>query len=364
MHRPIDRILLALTILLVVGGLIILASASSSISEQNFGNTYHYEIRQLLAVLVGFAALFVASRISYRVWRRVALPLLLVSIALAVAVFSRFGFSHGGATRWLNLGPLTFQPSEALKISLILYLATWLDRRKTEAKEFLSAFLPFLIVTGAVAAILVAQRDLGTLIVIGSSAAVLYFLGGGRVTQLGALILLALVAGVILISFEPYRANRITAFLHPNSDPAGASYHIRQALIAIGSGGFFGKGYGQSAAKTHYLPEAAGDSVFAVYVEEFGLVGALGMLAAYLAFFFRCLLLARRIPDFFGKLLAAGVGSLVIIQALVHMGAISGVIPLTGIPLPFVSYGGTALVMMLGAVGIVLSASREQRNEG
>ncbi|MBI4132287.1 MAG: putative lipid II flippase FtsW [Candidatus Sungbacteria bacterium] len=359
MRRRVDYPLLAITLALTVAGLLILSSASVVISQKNFGTPYYYVLRHGIAALAGLGALFVCQAIPYKLWRKFSLPLLGLSMFLVAAVFiPALGLEFGGARRWLDIGPLSIQPSEILKVSLILYLASWLDRRKTRPKGFATAFVPFLLIISIVGALLVLQPDIGTLIVTAGAAAILYFLGGGRASQLASLAALAVVALAAIVSVAPYRVARLLVFLKPDLDPQGIGYHISQALIAIGSGGFWGRGFGQSIQKFNYLPEPIGDSVFAIIVEEFGFLGGIALACAFLIFFLRAMAVARRAPDFFGKLLVAGIASLIALQAFINMAAITGLMPLTGIPLPFISYGGTALVATLGVVGIMLNVSK------
>lgn len=360
MRRHIDYPFLAITLVLTVAGLLIISSASVVLSRDNFGTPYYYVLHHALAVLVGLAAMAAARFIPYKLWKRVALPLLVLSLLLVAAVFApQFGAELGGAKRWLRAGPITIQPSEILKISLILYLAGWLDARKGRVGGLASSFIPFLAIMGVVGFLLVIQPDIGTLLVTGGSAVILYFLGGGKVSQIIALVLLAAVGifAVVQIS-PPYQAKRLLVFFNPGLDPQGAGYHINQALIAVGSGGFWGRGFGQSIQKFNYLPEPVGDSVFAVVVEEFGFAGGLVLCSLFFIFFLRAILIARRAPDFFGKLVVAGIASLITFQAFINMAAISGLLPLTGVPLPFISYGGTSLVSTLAMVGIALNVSR------
>lgn len=359
MRRRVDRPLFILAIILTVAGLLVISSASVVVSQKNFGTPYYYFLHQLAAAGVGFAFLLIFQAIPYRVWKRFGLPLLILSLLLGALVFApNLGLEFGGATRWLKAGPISLQPSEIIKLSLILYLAGWLDKRKSQAKGFVSTFLPFVMVVGAVASLLVLQKDIGTLIVVGGGAAALYTLGGGRISQLLALAALGVGGVFVLALIEPYRWQRIQAFLNADADPLGVGYHIKQALIAIGSGGFWGRGFGQSIQKYNYLPEPIGDSVFAVVVEEFGFFGGFILALLLFAFFIRCIQITRRAPDFFGKLLVSGIASLVAFQAFINMAAISGLLPLTGIPLPFVSYGGTSLVVTLAMVGIALNVSK------
>ncbi len=356
----VDRPLLILTFILVLAGLLIISSASVVLSQKNFGNIYYYTLHQALyGGLVGFVALAITQAIPYRFWRKIALPLLIFSLLLvALVFFPEIGFSAGGARRWLRLGGFAFQPSEILKFSIILYISSWLERKKGEVRGFTSAFIPFVVIVALTGALLVLQPDIGTLIVIVISATVLYFLGGGRLSQIGALAILGAVSLLAIIQAAPYRLNRFLVFFNPGFDPQGIGYHIQQALLAIGSGGFLGRGFGQGIQKYSYLPEPISDSIFAIVVEEFGFLGGLALIALFFVFLFRAFVVAKRAPDFFGKLLAAGLASTIALQAFVNMAAISGLLPLTGVPLPFISYGGTALVMTLAMVGVILNVSK------
>lgn len=359
MRRHVDYPLLALTLALLAAGLLVISSASVVVSQRNFDTPYYYLLRQSGAAVVGLIVLWATKSLPYHWWRRLALPLLGLSLLAMAAVFiPDLSFRFGGAARWLDLGPLSLQPSELMKFSLILYLAAWLDRTKTRSRGFATAFVPFLFIIGVVAVLLTLQPDIGTLIVTAGAAVALYFLGGGRVSQLAAFGVLAAGGLAAVVAQAPYRLARFAAFLNPAGDPQGIGYHINQALIAIGSGGFAGRGFGQSIQKFNYLPEPTGDSIFAVIGEEFGLAGAVMLIALYVAFFLRAIVIARRAPDFFGKLVVAGFASLILIQAFVNMAAITGLLPLTGVPLPFISYGGTALVVTLAMAGVMLNVSR------
>ncbi len=360
MRRHIDYPLLTITLVLVLAGLLIVSSASVALSQKNFGNIYAYLLHQALyGGLVGLGALTVTQAIPYSFWRKVALPLLILSLGLVAAVFiPELGVESGGARRWLEVFGFSFQPSEALKFSVILYVSSWLERKRGEVYGFTSAFIPFVVIITIAGALLILQPDIGTLLVIVGGATVLYFLGGGRLSQLSALAILGVVSLLAVIRAAPYRLNRILVFFNPSFDSQGVGYHLGQALLAIGSGGFFGRGFGHSIQKYSYLPEPIGDSIFAVVVEELGFLGALLLIAAFFLFLWRVIAIAKRAPNFFGKLLAAGLGSMIVLQAFVNMAAISGLLPLTGIPLPFISYGGTSLVMTLAMVGIILNVSK------
>ncbi len=359
MRRHVDYPLLTITLILLGAGLLITSSASVVISQKNFGTPYYYLLRQGAAALVGLGFLFALQALPYKSLKKLALPFLALSLLLVAAVFlPTFGLKLGGAARWLEIGPVTIQPSEILKLSLILYLASWLDKKKAQSKGFATAFVPFLVIVGVVGTLLVLQPDIGTLVVTIGSAVILYFLGGGRISQLVTFLILAAAGLAAIARVAPYRAARLIVFWKPDVDPQGIGYHLNQALIAIGTGGFWGRGFGQSIQKFNYLPEPTGDSVFAVVVEEFGFLGGLAIASLFFVFLLRAITIARSAPDFFSKLLVAGIASLIVLQAFVNMAAISGLLPLTGIPLPFISYGGTALVATLAMVGIMLNVSK------
>ncbi|MBI2056233.1 MAG: putative lipid II flippase FtsW [Candidatus Sungbacteria bacterium] len=360
MPRTIDLPLLFTTIVLLLGGFLVLASASMVIAEKNFGSLTYYTARQLfLGGLLGAVACFIASRISYRVWRTWSPALMLIAfILLALLFVPSISYSVGGATRWLTIYGISFQPSEFLKFAFIIYLASWLDARRREAGTVSYGMIPFAIMLAIVSVFLAMQPDIGTLGIIALTALFLYFLGGGKVYQISTLAAFGVAVLYFLIQLAPYRLNRILVFLNPGTDPQGIGYQINQALIAIGSGGFWGLGFGKGLQKYHYLPEPMGDSIFAIYAEEMGLVGAFILIGAFLFFCMRGFLIAKKAPDQFGKLLAAGITVSITLQAFINMAAISGMLPLTGIPLPFVSYGGTSLAITLASVGVLLNISR------
>lgn len=355
-----DKYLLYGTLALLVVGLLILASASMVLAQKKFGTIGYYFLRQLISGgLVGLVALFITSKINYRVWRKFSLPLMIFSFALLAAIFlPKIGYSFGGARRWLIVGPLTFQPSEILKLAFIIYLASWLDARRHEVSSVSYGLMPFSIMLAVVGIFLIMQPDFGTLGIIVVTSGLLYFLGGGKVSQMVTLILLGVVLGYILIHVAPYRAARLTVFLNPSLDPKGIGYHVNQASIAIGSGGFTGVGFGKSLQKYNYLPEPMGDSVFAIYSEEMGFIGALLLVGLFGFIFWRGMDIAKNSTDIFGRLLAGGIAIGFMTQVFINMAAISGLLPLTGIPLPFVSYGGTSLAITLASIGILLNISK------
>lgn len=358
--RTIDYPFLALTITLFAVGLLVVSSSSVVLSQKNFGTFYYYTIHQTLyGGLVGMIALYAFSKIPYQFWRRVAMPVMFVTLLLLAAVFiTNFGREFGGAKRWLGIGPVSFQPSEFLKLTFVIYLASWLEKKKHDMKNLYTAFIPFVIMISVVAVFLVMQPDIGTLLVIIATSVAMYFVGGGKINQIFGIVCIGIVSLALLVQIAPYRLNRFLVFLHPELDPKGIGYQINQAFIAIGSGGFSGLGFGKSIQKYNYLPEPTGDSVFAIVAEETGFVGATILIFLFLIFFWRGMYVARRAPDRFGTLLAAGIVCGITAQAFINMAAISGLLPLTGIPLPFISYGGTSLVITLASIGVVLNVSK------
>ncbi len=349
---------LVLTLILFVGGLLMLAS--SAMSQKNFNAALYYPLRQLIIGGVGGGALLVlGSFLPYRTWRRLATPLIIISLALLALVFiPELGRSFGGAKRWLDFGLLSFQPSEILKLSFLIYLASWLDSRRDEVKSVSYGLIPFALMLSILGIFLVMQPDIGTLGSIVAFSGILYFLGGGKISQIVALSIFGLAALYFLILSAPYRLSRVLVFLNPGLDPQGAGYQINQASIAIGSGGFFGLGFGRGLQKYGYLPEPMEDSILAVFAEELGFLGIMILVGLFALWVFYGMLIARNAPDVFGKLLASGIVIMITTQAFINAAAISGLLPLTGIPFPFVSYGGTALAMTMAGVGIVFNISK------
>ena len=266
---------------------------------------------------------------------------------------------YGTAKSWLNIFGFSLQPAEVVKLTFLIYLAAWLNSRgERKVQDFRSSFLPFVISLGIISFLMVLQPDIGTLSIIVISALVVYFVGGGSLWHLAGICGIGLVGLLVLIKIAPYRLNRLVAFLHPEQDPQGIAYHIWQSLIAIGSGGFFGVGLGHSRQKFSYLPEVTGDSIFAVIGEELGFFFTALFIILLLVFAYRGIYLAKRTPDKFSRLLVVGIISWLIFQSFINIAAMLSLLPMTGIPLPFVSYGGTALMSSLAAMGILVNISK------
>jgi len=359
-----DYLLIGCFFLIVFFGLAMLASASSVVSYQKFGTTYFYITHQLLlGFLPGLLFFYIASRIDYHILERFAPLFLILTIGLLSLVFiPGLGFGAGGAQRWVSLGPVVFQPSEVVKLTFLLYLAAWLAKRKGSAmRDISNGLMPFIILVGSVSLLVILQPDMGTMGVIALIAALMYFMSGAPLSHIAMMALGGIALFFILLQVAPYRMERFTVFLNPGLDPLGTGYHINQALLAIGSGGIFGRGFGLSRQKYAYLPEVVGDSIFAVIAEELGFILALGLIALFVFFTIRGLRIARRAPDTFGFLIAVGIITWIVFQAFINIGAMLAVLPLTGIPLPFISYGGTALIIGMTAVGILVNISRQAK---
>lgn len=358
-HEP-DYVLLAIVFLLTAFGLAMVASASLVKGQDNFGDIYYYAKHQFLyGVLPGLFLFFVAQNVYYRNWKKLVLPLLVLAVLALILVFiPALGFAHGGAKRWLVLGSLSFQPAEMMKLIFIAYLASWFVKKGEKIKDFKETVLPMMVMLGILGVLIMAQPNLGTLSIIVLAAFSLFFVAGGKISHIFFLAASLSAALFMLIHFGSYGMNRFIIYLYPEMDPQGIGYQINQAMLAIGSGGFWGMGFLQGRQKYNYLPEPYGDSIFAVLAEELGFVGVLFLTALFLAFAWRCFLIAKNAPDQFGRLLAAGISLTIILQFFINIGAISRFLPLTGIPLPFISYGGSSLIFTLVGAGIILNISK------
>jgi len=358
-YKP-DYVLLGSVFLLLVLGLIMVASASVIKGFQEFGDRYYYAKHQFIyGIFPGLILFLFASKIYYRRWIKLSLPLFILSIiGLAIVLIPSLSFYHGGAARWIAYGFLTFQPSEFVKMIFIIYLAAWLEKKGSKINDAQTTFFPFLIIIGILGILIIAQPNLGMLGIVALSALALYYISGVKLAHVFALIILGISALAIFIKIEPYRLQRLTTFLNPGVDILNAGYQVNQAVIAIGSGGLFGLGLGQSRQKYNYLPEPFGDSIFAITGEELGFVGIAVLIILFLIFIWRCFAIAKSAPDNFGKLLVSGIAVILAIQFFMNIAAITQFMPLTGVPMPFISYGGSALVSALFGVGVILNVSK------
>jgi cell division protein FtsW len=361
----LDTILLALIVLLVLFGFLIFSSASLGLLARDGVSFSSVATSQFLFGIVGGScALFFMSTLHYRHLRKYAFYIFLATVALTLMVFiPGLGVTHGGATRWINIGGFSLQPAELLKIGFVIYMATWLSGMKQYITNFMQGTLPFMGIIGAVGFVMLLQPDTDTFMVMATAGLAMFIAAGGRWRDVGFMFLAAIALLAVIAVVRPYVMDRLTTFLNPEADPLGSGYQIQQSLIAVGSGGFSGRGFGQSIQKFEYLPEPIGDSIFAVYAEEFGFIGSAGLILLYLAFTFRGFKVAALAPDLFGTLIVVGFMTLIVCQAFLNMGAMLGVAPLSGLPLPFISHGGTALLTTLAMVGIVLNVSKYRHHK-
>lgn len=360
MRRPPDLLLLLGILALVGFGILLVASASSVLGIDLRADPHAFAKRQFFnGILPGLVVLIVTMHVPYGLLKKIVVPLLAVVVLLLVLVFvpGLQGF-YGGAARWVRVGALSVQPAELAKLALALYLAALLAGRETQRGHVREALLPFLVIVGIVAILIAAQPDVGTLVVVTGAALLTYAIAGAPWSHLFGIVVFAGAALLALIRSAPYRLARFSTFFRPEADPQGIGYQVQQALLAIGSGGVWGLGLGRSRQKFRYLPEPAGDAIFSIAAEELGFLRMSLLLFLYAFLIIRGYHIARSAPDAFGRFVAAGITSWFFVQMTVHIGANVALLPLTGIPLPFVSYGGSALVVALAGAGILLNISR------
>lgn len=358
-HRP-DYIFLICVAILVVFGLLMLSSASSDLGKIKFNDTYYYLRHQITyGLIIGIIGFLITNFLYYKNLQKIAALLLALNILLLLLVFTPLGTLHGkGASRWLEIGPISFQPAELLKISFILYLAAWLSNIKRKRQNFYEGFLPFLALSSLIALLVFMQPATTTFIIVMLSGIIVYFLSGVRLSYIAGIIILGIVGLALLIYFSPYRYERIMNYFNKETALETSGYQLNKSLIAIGSGGFFGIGFGQSAAKYTHLPEAIGDSIFAIIAEELGFIGSIFTVLIFSVLISRGFRIARKSSDRFGYLTVFGLTSVIAIQAFIHISSISGLMPLTGVTLPFISYGGTSLAVFLTMAGIIGNISK------
>lgn len=354
--KKFDFLLLASVVFLTFFGLFMIYEASSFVAFKDFDDKYHYLKEQSTWLFLGFLTLGFFSFFDYKKLYYFSVPLLISSILLLLMVFvPGLGVYVMGARRWVNFQLFVVQPSEVIKLVLAIYLSAWFS---TKEKGRLWAFL---LLLGFIVFLVMLQPDMGTTAIILSEALVIYFLSGGSLFHFLFLIPSVSVLGLLLIILEPYRFKRLTTFLNFNQSPDTFSYHVRQILIALGSGGIMGVGIGNSLQKYAYLPENTTDSIFAIIAEEIGFLGSLLLISVFLFLIYRGFTIAMSAKDMFGKLLAASITTFIGIQALINLAAQTALIPLTGVPLPFISYGGSALVINMCAIGILLNISKQSK---
>lgn len=351
--KKIIYLLLPLVCFLVLFGLLMIYDASSFVADKDFSDKYHYLKEQFFWIIIGFGALSFFSFFNYKKLYNLALPFLLIVIFLLVLVFiPGLGVNVLGAKRWINFGFTVIQPSEFVKLALAIYLAAWFS---TKEKARLPAFL---LLLGLILFLVILQPDMGTTMIILAEGLVIYFLSGANLLYFLILAPILSFLGYILIKISPYRAERLAAFLNLSQDPNLYSYHVKQILIGLGSGGLTGVGIGNSLQKYAYLPENTTDSIFAIIGEELGFLGAFLIIILFALLIFIGFYIAMNTKDIFGRLLAGGITAFLGFQVFINLAAQTALLPLTGVPLPFISYGGSALIMNLAAIGILVNIAK------
>lgn len=360
MQKNVDRTLLGIVIVLVVGGFFIFSSASLGLLAREGARFSSVAFSQIFfGIIGGSVALCLASNIHYRFWRKYAFYIFLLTAGMTLLVFvPKIGREFNGARRWLEIGFFSFQPAEFLKIGYIIYLSTWLSGMRKHITSFTKGTLPFFGIIALTGLVVLFQPDTDTFVVMALAGTTMFLTAGGRWRDVFGLVVIGVVFLVVFAFFHPYIMNRLTSFFDPTNDPQGKSYQINQSLIAIGSGGFSGRGFGQSIQKFEHLPEPINDSIFAVYSEEFGFIGSALLVLIFSFFAFRGYKIATQAQDLFGMLLVIGFTTLIAAQAYLNIAAMLALAPLSGLPLPFISQGGTALLAVLASVGIILNVSK------
>ena len=358
---PYDRGLIMTVLALLGFGLIMVFSASTVVSAEVYGSQTSIFTRQFIFVVIGLVGLMVSMKIDYHIYERSSVIYSLLLLSLALLLYLLVAPESGGVQRWIRIGPANFQPSELAKLAVILFTSFYLVTRKEDFHSFKRGLLPYLVVVGAIVLLVLLEPDLGTAASIALTAIVLLFLGGLRYRYLLGLILAAIPALYFLVVRVPYRLDRWLAFLYPERDPYGIGYQIRQSLISVGSGGWSGLGYAEGKQKLSFLPEPHTDFIFAVVGEELGLLGCFTVVVLFGLFFWRAARISVRAESPFGTYLGLGIACMIILQAFVNMSMVVSLLPTKGLPLPFVSVGGSSMIMTMIAVGILLNISSHAR---
>lgn len=360
-YKSPDLSLLLIVAVLILFGLIMIYSSSAIIAHDNYNDFSYFFKKQLAWILIGTVFMFIAIKADYNHWKRLIVPAYLITLVLLVLVLF-FGKSIGGAQRWLRIGVFNFQPSELARMMTILMLAYFIDRKRSKIGDLVKGIIPALVIIGLPVLLILAEPDLGMPFIIISVGLVMLFMGGARVMHLIGIVFASLPLLAIAILAYPYRWKRMISFLDPWSDPLGSGYQIIQSMLALGSGGFIGKGLGGSTMKLLYLPTPHTDFIFPIIGEELGFWGCLILVGFFIIFSIRGLSIARRAGNLFGTVVCAGLTFAISFQALINMLVATGVLPTKGISLPFLSFGGSSLVLNMISVGIILNISRQVKD--
>jgi cell division protein FtsW len=356
--RP-DSMLFLVTLILVIFGVVMVFSSSAIMAKVIYGDPNYFSFKQMMAAMLGLAVMFIVMKVDYHQYRKPAIVFSLLALAVVLLAAVYFLPVHKDTYRWIRLPGISFQPTELAKLACVFFLAYFLDKRKGQINNFQFTIAPVAIIVGILGALIVMEPDLGTVVAMVLTAAILMFVAGLDMRWFTLSAALMPPAFYFFVYRYPYRWDRIMAFLHPDANPRGISYHINQSLISVGSGGFFGLGYMEGKQKLFFLPEAHTDFIFAVIGEELGLIGTCVILALFIVFLWRGLRTCLNAPDPFGFYLALGITMMVCVQAFINMSVVLALVPTKGIPLPFLSYGGSSFVVMLAAVGILLNVSQQ-----
>ncbi len=360
--RQIRINLFLVTAMLLAVGTVMIYSASSAFAFENYGSSAYFLKRHIVFLFIGLITAVFFMSFDYGKLKNFSKPFLIFAIFLLVAVFlPGIGRSAGGARRWISVCGINFQPSEIAKLALVLYAADVLSRKQSEIKDFFYGFLPLVISLGICVALILAEPDLGTAVALSALIIIMAFIAGVDLKQLFMVILPGLIGAIVLIALKPYRIKRIIAFSNPWSDPSGAGFQIIQSMIAMGSGGIFGVGLAHSKQKLFYLPEAHTDFIFSIIGEELGIIGSAGVVVLFGVFIWLGFRIAYSARDLFGQFLAFGLVVMIALQVLINIAAVTAMIPTKGLPLPFISYGGTSLVYSLASVGLLLNIAKHRR---
>jgi len=363
-RRHTDYTLLIITLLLMATGILMVYSASAIYAQDRYQDSYYFLKREVIFMLAGLVLIFVVKSINYHIYYKLTYPILITSLLLLVIVFiPGIGHRAGGAQRWIGIAGFTLQPSELAKGAVILFVAYTLAKKKEKMKSFSTGFLPPVIIVGIFLGFILLQKDLGTAFVIALVAMLMLFIGGTRVTYLAAGLIATMPVLYFLIFSVDYRRKRIMAFMNPWEHKMDEGFQIIQSYVAFNAGGLWGKGMGQGKQKLFYLPAAHTDFIFSVIGEELGLIGVFFIITLFLLFMFRGIKIAMRAPDIFGTYLAIGITSLITTQALINFGVVMGLLPTKGLPLPFISHGGTALLVLSVMVGVLLNISSQTQTQ-